>query len=62
LLLVKPNRDAADKSFADKKTIALNASGLKVNEYFRSLSKWGDREIDQRQDALAKAALEVWKL
>jgi uncharacterized protein with ParB-like and HNH nuclease domain len=62
LLLAKPNRNAADKSFADKKTIALNASNLKVNDFFRPLSKWGDKEIDQRQDGFAKAALEVWKL
>jgi hypothetical protein len=62
LLLVKPNRNAADKSFADKKSIALDASNLKVNDFFRSQSKWGDKEIDQRQDSLAKAALEVWKL
>lgn len=62
LLLVKPNKLAADKSFGDKKKIALNASGLKVNEFFRPLSKWGDREIDRRQAGLAKAALEIWKL
>ena len=62
LLLVKPNRNAADKSFADKKTIALDASRLKINDFFRPISKWGDREIEQRQDGLAKAALEVWKL
>jgi hypothetical protein len=62
LLLVKPNRNAADKSFADKKTIALHASRLKINDFFRPLSKWGDREIEQRQENLAKAALEVWKL
>jgi uncharacterized protein DUF1524 len=62
LLLVKPNKDAADKSFADKKKIALNPSGLKINEFFRPLSRWGDKEIQQRQDTLAKAALEVWKL
>lgn len=62
LLLTKPNKVAADKSFTEKKIIALNPSGLKINEFFRRLSKWGDQEIEQRQDELAKAALEVWKL
>jgi hypothetical protein len=56
------NRDAADKSFADKKTIALDGSTLKVNEYFQGVTKWDDQEIEKRQDALAKTALEVWKL
>jgi hypothetical protein len=62
LLRVKPNRDAADKSFADKKKIALDDSKLKINEFFRPLSTWGDKEIEQRQDALAKMAIQVWKL
>lgn len=62
LLAVKPNRDAADKSFAEKKKIALDASKLKINEFFKGVSKWGDHEIEQRQEGLAKAALEVWKL
>lgn len=61
LLRAKINRDAADKSFDDKKS-ALSESQLKINELFRSLSKWSDQEIEQRQDGLAKAALEVWKL
>jgi uncharacterized protein with ParB-like and HNH nuclease domain len=62
LLRTRPNRDAADKSFASKKKLALDASTLKINEYFRGTTKWTDREIEQRQEGLAKAALEVWKL
>jgi hypothetical protein len=62
LLLSKVNRDAADKSFADKKAIALDSSTLKINEYFRAVTKWDEQEIEKRQDTLAKAALEVWKL
>jgi len=62
LLRVKVNRDAADKSFSEKKKLAFDESKLKINDYFRAISKWGDREIEQRQDSLAKAALEVWKL
>lgn len=62
LLTAKVNRDAADKSFSDKKKLALNDSSLKINEFFSGVSKWGDKQIEQRQDGLAKAALEVWKL
>lgn len=62
LLNAKVNRKAADKSFADKKLLALDVSPLKINEFFKPLSSWGDREIEQRQDGLAKTALEVWKL
>jgi hypothetical protein len=51
-----------DKSFADKKSLALDASNLKINEFFKGVSTWGDGEIEQRQDSLAKTALEVWKL
>lgn len=62
ILKAKINREQADKSFKEKRAIGLDDSPLKINEVFRGLSKWGDREIDQRQQALAKAALEVWKL
>lgn len=62
LLKAKLNRDAADKSFEDKKKIALDVSPLKINDYFRGVSTWGDQQIEQRQAGLAKTALEVWKL
>jgi hypothetical protein len=62
LLNAKINRGAADKSFADKKSLALGSSNLKINDFFKSISSWGDQQIEQRQDGLAKTALEVWKL
>jgi len=62
LLRLKINHDQADKSFMDKRAIGLDTSGLKINGFFQGVSKWGDKEIEQRQDGLAKAALEVWKL
>jgi uncharacterized protein with ParB-like and HNH nuclease domain len=62
LLTTKVNSDAADKSFSDKKSIALDKSSLKINKFFCGVSTWGDQEIEQRQDGLAKTALEVWKL
>jgi len=62
LLTAKVNREAADKSFAEKKRIALDPSQLPVNAPFRGLVTWGDKEIEERQDKMAKTALEVWKL
>jgi uncharacterized protein with ParB-like and HNH nuclease domain len=62
LLLRKPNSEAADKSFADKRKFALDHSELAINKQFARYKKWGDTEIEQRQEELAKAALQVWKL
>jgi hypothetical protein len=62
LLTSKINRDAADVSFPEKKRLALDISNLPINLIFRSTTNWGSQEIDQRQDYLAKVALEVWKL
>jgi hypothetical protein len=62
LLTAKINRDAADSSFAEKRQLALSDSALVINHYFRQLSRWGDSEIDQRQQELAKTALEVWRI
>jgi hypothetical protein len=49
ILKTKVNREQADKSFKEKKSIGLDGSSLKINEIFRTLSTWGDREIEQRQ-------------
>lgn len=62
LLLQKPNSEAADKCFADKRTLALDQSSLPINKMFSKYSTWGDVDIDKRQADLAKVALEVWKL
>lgn len=62
LLTAKINRAAADKSFLDKKAVALDTSTLKINEFFKTRSTWNDTDIEQRQEALAKTALEVWKI
>lgn len=62
LLTARVNRDVADKSFAEKKQIALDSSELPINEFFRDLTNWSEREIEQRQDSLAKTALECWRL
>ena len=62
LLTAKVNHDIANQSFAEKQRLALNDSSLAVNEQFRPLKKWSDKEIDKRQVELAKVALQVWKL
>lgn len=62
LLNTKVNRDATNASFSEKQRIALTCSNLAINLQFRTLSKWGDQEIEQRSTQLAKIALEVWKL
>src|SRR5439155_16147964 len=62
LLKAKVNRDAADASFQNKQTIALNDSTLAINHHFKSLSQWTDIEIEKRQEDLAKIAEQVWKL
>jgi hypothetical protein len=56
------NRDSANVSFTEKQKLALYDSNLAINRQFRGLNQWGDKEIEQRQTQLAKAALEVWKL
>ena len=62
LLTAKVNREAADMSFSDKKRIALMPSQLPLNLDFKALDKWGEKEIEERQDRLAKRAIEVWRL
>jgi hypothetical protein len=46
----------------EKKRIALDESSLEINKHFGPLSQWGGKEIEQRQESLAKIALAVWKL
>ena len=62
LLTQKINSDAADKSFLEKQKIAFETSELLINSDLMRTSKWGEEEIESRQDSLAKIALEVWKL
>lgn len=62
LLTAKMNRDASDALFAEKRRSALDVSQLPINKLFRHSDQWGNTQIEQRQDNLAKTALEVWKL
>jgi uncharacterized protein with ParB-like and HNH nuclease domain len=62
LLTKKLNRESADRSFLEKKSVVVEASDLLINEYIRNVEKWGNQEIEQRQDQLSKYAVEIWKL
>jgi uncharacterized protein with ParB-like and HNH nuclease domain len=62
LLNAKVNREVADASFAEKKRTALDVSAVPLNFYFRTINQWGPQQVDERQDNLAKTAIEVWKL
>ncbi len=62
LLTSKSNGEIANKSFAAKKAQALAASGLPLNEVFKTVTQWGDKEIQSRQSQMAKTAVRAWKL
>ncbi|MBN1459389.1 MAG: DUF262 domain-containing protein [Armatimonadetes bacterium] len=62
LLTSRLNREVGDRSFADKRRLGLLKSALPINEGFRGLRKWGNQQIEARQDALAKLALQVWRI
>jgi hypothetical protein len=62
LLTAKINSEQGDASFPDKQNEALKDSLLPLNQIFKTLSKWGNEEVEKRQDELAKVALEVWSL
>jgi hypothetical protein len=62
LLTTKINHDAANSCFKDKQRMALDGSTLAINHYFKDLRRWTHKEIKERQEQLAKFALEVWKL
>ncbi len=62
LLTIKINHDAADACFKDKQRITFDGSTLAINNYFKGQKRWTHEEINERQEQLAKMALEVWKL
>jgi uncharacterized protein with ParB-like and HNH nuclease domain len=62
LLNAKFNSNVANKSFQDKQKLAFNKSKLPINSYFNQITKWSEKEIENRQKEMAKVALQVWKL
>lgn len=62
LLYRKSNTEIGDSSFKEKKLVALNRSVLEINKNSFIGDKWGNEEIDKRQDYLSKVAVEVWEI
>ena len=62
LLTTKINSEVADKSLPEKQRLAFKNSSLAINLFFQGVQKWGEAEIDKRQEEMAKTALEVWEL
>jgi hypothetical protein len=46
----------------DKQKIAFKTSDLTLNAELIMNAKWGERDIEERQDHLAKIAQDVWRL
>ena len=57
----KSNRLEGDGNFQQKQN-SLKNSDMQIDSYIESATKWGDREIEQRQEHLAKFAVQAWKL
>jgi uncharacterized protein with ParB-like and HNH nuclease domain len=62
LLTTKINSEVADKSFPEKQRLAFEDSSLAINLSFHGMQRWGEAEIDKRQEEMAKTALELWGL
>lgn len=61
MVLLNPdlNVKIGGKSFADKKKV-FGASPLLLTQAVGKFTKWGPREIDERQESLADLAVKVW--
>jgi hypothetical protein len=62
LLRTKLNAAAADAPFQDKVQLALSVSDLPINQEFNTITNWGEIEIEQRQEKMAKLAVQIWRL
>jgi uncharacterized protein with ParB-like and HNH nuclease domain len=62
LLTSKINTAISNSPFEIKKEKAFSISKLPINVHLMEKSQWGEKEIDQRQEQMAKVALQVWKL
>ena len=65
LLLGKVNQKLKNEFFPQKCTNLFggkNDTTLKINEWFKNLKSWTDKDIEERQKWLAKQAVEVWKI
>lgn len=62
LLTTKINEKVANQSFQKKKELAFEKSKLSLNADLKQVKKWNEIEIEKRQSAMAKLAVQVWKL
>ena len=65
LLLGKVNQKLKNEFFPQKCANLFsgkNDTMLKINEWFKNLKSWTDKDIEERQKWLAKQAVEVWKI
>ena len=64
LTLTGYNQEYSNRSFSDKLNlpdVGFKCSPLYLNKSIVSHEKWGEEEIGQRADELAKEACEIWK-
>ena len=64
LTLTGYNQEYSNRSFSDKLNLpdrGLKCSPLYLNKSIASHGKWGEKEIEQRADELAREACEIWK-
>jgi hypothetical protein len=61
LLRASQNVDIGNASFSEKKTVFKN-SAYKLTEEAGKESAWGVKEINERQQKLAKIALKTWAI
>jgi hypothetical protein len=56
------NRKAGNSSFHDKCSTAFSSSKLEITKEILEYSIWGRKQIEERQDKMAKAACSIWRL
>jgi hypothetical protein len=61
LLNAKRNSRLGDVGFEEKKRVFEN-SAFKLTKAASKYSEWGEREVDERQSAMAKIAVKTWPL
>jgi uncharacterized protein with ParB-like and HNH nuclease domain len=64
LLLDAPNRKARNRFFTKKRDEIYSDSKqtkLKINQWVAKIESWTDKDIDRRQNWLAKHAVQIWK-
>lgn len=64
LTLTTQNSEMKNNSFAEKKKIAFDESGLRLNKYLAELSpqiRWNGDKIRERSESLYKELVKIWK-